>query len=293
MAAEPLIHWVDPIQEFAGFLALFLTVGAVGFREVVLRPLRRSALEAEREFANRSALGAARFACAGAVLSVGLLVIHLPQMAAERHVTMLEMFARDPMLQLQTGMRVMALAGFTLAMARWTWGWPVAALGVVVGLLRWALVGQWARLINPMHALAGGLWIGTLFFVVAAALPHTLRASRPGDPGEALTARLIGAFSPLALVSAAVLALFGVITAWRHLKHLRALWTTPYGVTLLVKLGVVASVLVLGAWNWKRIKPRLGSEGGTRTLQASARVEILVACVVLMVTAVLVSLPSP
>ena len=46
--------------------------------------------------------------------------------------------------------------------------------------------------------------------------------------------------------------LFGVITAWRHLKYLSALWTTPYGYALLLKLALVAAVFSLGAWNWRR-----------------------------------------
>ena len=55
-----------------------------------------------------------------------------------------------------------------------------------------------------------------------------------------MVADLVNAFSSLALVSAGVLATFGVITAWQHLHTLAALWTTPYGVTLIVKLLVVA-----------------------------------------------------
>jgi hypothetical protein len=42
----------------------------------------------------------------------------------------------------------------------------------------------------------------------------------------ALAAEMVNAFSPLALASAAVLAVFGAITAWTHLKVLAALWTT-------------------------------------------------------------------
>jgi len=103
----------------------------------------------------------------------------------------------------------------------------------------------------------------------------------------------VNQFSPLALGSAAVLATFGVITAWRHLKRLDALWTTPYGYALIAKLCVVAGVVALGAWNWRRQKPRLGTEGGAIALKRSARAELALAGVVLVLTAVLVSLPSP
>jgi copper transport protein len=290
---QTLLHWTDPLLELAGFVALFLTVGAVGLRFAVLRTLRHSTLEDERGLAIDAARRAAGFALTGAALSVVLFVRSVPLVAADHHTTAAALLTHDLNVQLQGGLRFVALTGFLLAALGAAWGWPIAALGVVVGLLRAALFAQWLRLINPMHALAGGLWIGTLFYLVVAALPVAMRASRPAARREALTARLIGAFSPLALVAAAVLALFGVITAWRHLKHLHALWSTPYGVTLLIKLGVVAGVAALGAWNWKRVKPRLGAEGGAMILKRSARAEVIVASVVLVVTAVLVSLPSP
>jgi len=102
-----------------------------------------------------------------------------------------------------------------------------------------------------------------------------------------------GRFSPLALTAAGLLAVFGTITAWRHLKKLDALWTTPYGYTLIAKLCVVGGVLALGAWNWRRRKPRMGSEAGAIALRSSATAELALAGVVLVLTSILVSLPSP
>ena len=84
-----------------------------------------------------------------------------------------------------------------------------------------------------------------------------------------------------------------MITAWRHLHRLDALWTTPYGYALIAKLCVVGGVLLLGAYNWRRQSPRLGDEASSRSLQRSATLELLVAAVVLVLTAILVSLPSP
>jgi putative copper export protein len=119
-----------------------------------------------------------------------------------------------------------------------------------------------------------------------------LRRLPPERRGPAV-ARLVHGFSPLALGSVALLATMGVITAWTHLRRLNALWTTPYGWTLIVKLGLVTLVLALGAYNWRRQKPRLGTEAGARGLRGSATGELIVAFVVLLVTSVLVSLPSP
>jgi len=55
----------------------------------------------------------------------------------------------------------------------------------------------------------------------------------------------------------------------------------------------VGVVLALGAWNWRRQKPLLGSEAGAIRLRRTATSELIAAGVVLAVTAILVSLPSP
>jgi putative copper export protein len=58
-------------------------------------------------------------------------------------------------------------------------------------------------------------------------------------------------------------------------------------------LVVVGVVLALGAWNWRRQKPRMGSPEGAVRLRRSATTELMTAGVVLAITAILVSLPSP
>ncbi|HEX2780397.1 MAG TPA: CopD family protein, partial [Gemmatimonadaceae bacterium] len=104
---------------------------------------------------------------------------------------------------------------------------------------------------------------------------------------------MVNGFSPLALVMGGLVVLFGVITAWRHLEPISALWTTPYGWALIAKLVVVAVVFALGAWNWRRQRPALGSDEAARAMRRSATRELAAAGLVLLITAVLVSLPSP
>jgi putative copper export protein len=60
-----------------------------------------------------------------------------------------------------------------------------------------------------------------------------------------------------------------------------------------VKLILVLIVVMLGAWNWRRVRPSLGVEGSEQTIRRSARMELTFAALVLIVTSVLVSLPSP
>ncbi len=59
------------------------------------------------------------------------------------------------------------------------------------------------------------------------------------------------------------------------------------------KLCVVAIVVTLGAWNWRRMAPQLGNEESAMAITRSATAELSFAAVVLAITALLVSLPSP
>jgi putative copper export protein len=77
------------------------------------------------------------------------------------------------------------------------------------------------------------------------------------------------------------------------LHVLSNLWSTPYGVALIIKLLLVAFVFALGAWNWRRQRPTLGSEGAAMSIRRSSTAELTVATLVLIATAIVVSLPSP
>ena len=67
------------------------------------------------------------------------------------------------------------------------------------------------------------------------------------------------------------------------------LWGTRYGITLLVKLGILGVVALTGFYNWWFVQPSLGTDAATVHLRRSARVEVTVAILVLLVTAVLVA----
>jgi putative copper export protein len=171
--------------------------------------------------------------------------------------------------------------------------WILGGLTGAVLVLRTIAAGRWTALVNPLHGAAASLWIGTLFVVVVVGLPAILRSSLPADRRGPLIAELVARFSSLALGAAALLGVTGIITAWRHLKYLAALWTTPYGYAFDAKMCVVLVVVGLGAWNWRRMRPRLGTEAAAHELRRSATAELAFAAVVLVITAVLVSLPTP
>ena len=288
-----LVDWPEPVLELAGFLASFLATGAIGFRFVVIRPwLRRDGADDLNALARRGVRQAAVFGCLGALVVLGLHLNELHAQSVERQVSLGAVIgAKDTPLAL--GLEAAAVVGFLLATVGAGAGWLLAAAGVVLGTFRPAFAGQWLRLVNPIHVLAGGFWIGTLFYVVTAGILPSLRSGLTPERRGPFVRDMVARFSPLALVSAAVLALFGVITAWRHLKTLSALWTTPYGITLIVKLCLVACVLALGAFNFRRQRPLLGTDAGARSLRGSATAELAMATLVLVVTSLLVSMPSP
>ena len=216
----------------------------------------------------------------------------LPRIAARLNTTVIGAVTGNIVPAAWVAFSIIGLVGFALAAVRRPIGWPLAAIGVVGASLREALAGNWLRLVNPIHLLAGGLWIGTLFIMLVAGLSVVLAHERARDR-RTMVVDMVNAFSPLALASAVVLVVFGVATAWRHLKHVEALWSTAYGWALIAKLCFVGVVFALGAWNWRRQRPRLGTDAGAYSIRRSATLELIAAGVVLAVTSILVSLPAP
>jgi copper transport protein len=90
------------------------------------------------------------------------------------------------------------------------------------------------------------------------------------------------------MVSVGFLVLTGGFAAWLHLPAFQALWTTTYGLLLALKLVLAAILILLGALNARILARRLGSIVGARALRRTAMAELLVAQVVLVITAILV-----
>lgn len=142
-----------------------------------------------------------------------------------------------------------------------------------------------ALVADTAHVLAVGAWIGGLALVLR--LEARWRKSGTGT-SSSLLPRLVPAFSPVAMGAVGLLALTGVFAAWTHLEGgFGGLVSTGYGRTLLLKLGLVAVVLALGARNFRILRPRLGTDAGDDAMRRSATQELAVAQVVLVVTALL------
>jgi putative copper export protein len=299
-AAEIHITASDLATEYAGFLAYFGVFGALGFRWLVLR--RTAARQPEigatgspvALLLQSAEIGAARIGVIGAFFMLLNLLMALSARASDKGISFGSAIAAGGGRTMVAFLFIAVfLLSFVLAIRRVRAGWIIAALAGVIYALQGILSGRWTSLVNPLHEVAASLWIGTLFVVVVAGLPAILRSTLSSERRGALVADLIGDFSPVAIGAALLLVITGITTAWRHLKFVAALWTTPYGYALDVKLLLVATVVALGAWNWRRMRPRLGAEQAAHELRRSARAELFFASLVLVVTGVLVSLPSP
>ena len=88
-----------------------------------------------------------------------------------------------------------------------------------------------------------------------------------------------------------VLAATGLVTAVLYLESLSQLWTSWYGRVLVFKVLLFASVGAFGAYNWRRLRPQLGTPSATTALTKSAAIELSLAALVLGITSVLVALP--
>jgi copper transport protein len=141
-----------------------------------------------------------------------------------------------------------------------------------------------ALLADAMHVWAASGWIGGLALVFY--LDRTWRRESPD--ATSLLPALVPAFSVVAMASVGTLALTGTFAAWLHLPSTGSLFSTNYGRTLLLKLGLVGIVLALGGLNYKVLTPRLGTRQGNNQMRKAAAFELLVAQAVLLVTALLV-----
>ena len=302
MQAEPSFQWSQPVREFIGFLSLFLANGAIGFRYAALRKrLTQPRDDLERPLYLTASKHAAGLGLLGTLVQAALLLIQLPQLAQRKHLSVSQLVTTDAPTNARCLLLLLAVAGFALAAtvparparpSRLSVPWLLAAVGLIGAELSPILSGRLEGMVNPVHQLLAGLWLGTLAVLVIAGLAVVLRdASRP-QRGPTV-ADMVNGFSPLALTCGPLLVLTGVITGLMHLHPFSSLWSTPYGYALLIKLCIVAVVFALGAWNWRRQRPRLGSEEAAGLIRRSAVWELTAATVVLIVTSILVSLPAP
>ena len=150
---------------------------------------------------------------------------------------------------------------------------------------------------SVVHVGAFSLWAGGLVALLAAVPAATRELA--GAEKTRLLARVVAGFSGLALWSVAALLATGIAQAVLQLEAWGELVDTGYGRAILVKAGLLAVLIALGAFNRGRVRPRLmalaqddaestGSAGSALRRTLTAEVGLIGA--VLVVTAVLTAL---
>jgi putative copper export protein len=291
-APPPGFDYADAIRQFIQFVGFFLAIGAIGFRFGIVRRVRGMSDEARQILrADKAAL----FGMLGVLLLV-LTTLGGPYLQAiAENKTFAEALPKNTgPFEFKLVMLVVAFIGFAVVRAAPSLGWILATIGVLFTVLQPLYTGRnFSGKVNAVHILAASTWLGTLLVLTIVGIRGVLRSATAGAQRALLVSDLVNSFSPLALTAATIVVITGATTAWLHLKRISALWTTSYGIALLVKLFLVAIVVVLGAWNWRRVRPSLGVEGTEETIRRSATMELTFAGLVLIATAVLVTLPSP
>lgn len=287
----PGFSFTDATTQLVQFIGYFLAIGSIGFRFGIVRRVRGITDEA------RVILRADNAALLGivGVLLVALTLLGGPYIDAVTHSKPFAAALPKNLhpLEFELAMLALALVGFVLVRAAPSLGWILATIGVLFEVLQPLYTDKFSSKVNAVHVLAASTWLGTLLVLAIVGIHGVIRSRATPIQRAVMVSDLVNSFSPLALTAAAIVAITGVTTAWLHLKRISALYTTSYGIALVVKLVFVLSVVVLGAWNWRRVRPSLGHEGSEETIRRSSTMELTFGALVLIATSVLVTLPSP
>ena len=133
----------------------------------------------------------------------------------------------------------------------------------------------WARAFDFAHAMSALLWIGAVIGLVLSA-----RLAGRSAPYR----RLMPRFALVASAMVFVLLATGTLSAFVEIDSADRLTSTRYGVTLLVKLGLVALLLGVAAYNarWGRARLEAGAPGEPRRFIRTASVEVMLGLAVFL-----------
>jgi putative copper resistance protein D len=142
-----------------------------------------------------------------------------------------------------------------------------------------------APLLIALHLVAAAFWVGAL-------APLFIYARQHAPIQVALVA---ARFSRVAVVPVSVLVAAGACVLALLLEHPAALWSSDYGRTACLKLLLVATMLACAAVNKRLLTPRLARNDpyAVRLLRVSITAEMVLAFLILIVTAALTTLYGP
>ncbi|MEU9044912.1 MULTISPECIES: CopD family protein [unclassified Kitasatospora] len=113
---------------------------------------------------------------------------------------------------------------------------------------------RWLDLaLDQVHIVSGTVWLGGLALLVALAGTR----GRLGDGAGLLWADLWRRFGLVAMVCVGAVLVSGLWLSWKHVGSVSQLWTTGYGLALLVKVVLVLGLVAAGAVNQFWLMPRI------------------------------------
>ncbi|HEY8309493.1 MAG TPA: CopD family protein, partial [Gemmatimonadaceae bacterium] len=313
------------IARWLNFVALITLIGVIAFRFLVVPRVKLRAADSDATapeltivtgFAD---LAVRRAASLGLAASITVIVAAVWRLFAERAViggdiTLTTVLHSYWGKVLHVVLVTALVAGIAFLFARRskrargaTGAWIIAAAAAVVLGATSAFSGHaiaapqyrsTSVALDVLHVLAAGGWLGGLFALATVGVPAALSVGNRSEHHAAMpvVARLVSAFSPIALTLAGIVVATGILAAKMRIGSWSALTDSSYGRVLMIKISFVLLVVAGGAFNWRRMRDALaGPSGGSavNTFRRSAWVEIAAGILVIAATAVLVATPPP
>jgi copper transport protein len=279
--AKPVVHWPAVASVARSlFLAGAMVVAGGAIFLLVFHRNDRAAWRRLRPIASMAALGAS----IAAVLSVGLqgaLIAGAGSNAlfngAVWHL------GTESTRGTAAGVAIIGLVLTAFAISRSLRG--LAIVGIATIIASFALSGHAATAMPRyvavpvllLHAACAAFWLGS-FMPLLADLDNRDAA-----------ATIFHRFSWRALVIVPVLLLAGLVLAILQVRNLDALPATNYGITLMLKLALVAMLLTIALVNRRILTPRLaaGRPEAFAWLRVTIRAELVLGFLILVMTAIL------
>ena len=287
----------NSLARAVSFAGILLVIGIVVFNLLVLARCDRIGSELVWRMESRAAtvgVGAGILVIAAAFARISLesrMMSNMPGMESMGVTTMVLHSLWGFGMQLQIVAGALAAIAFSIAIPRVRFAWMLATLAAVGLAFAPALAGHAAASVrfqgmmiftDFLHVVGAASWLGNLACVMLIGVPIIVRADSE-DRWQRVSA-LVNTFSPIALASATVVLLSGVIAAVVHLGEVSALWSTAYGQLLVAKIAVVLVTLAIGAYNFRRVQPQLVGEEGAARLRRSTTLELTAASLIVLIT---------
>jgi copper transport protein len=173
------------------------------------------------------------------------------------------------------GLLVLWWSDGSARLARWNPDFVASIFGVTLALaVEYSGHGGsasqwWGPLLDLTHLLANGIWLGGLFTLAVVIVP-VLRRQQAAER-RAYLATSIPAFSGPALVAVAFVTVTGPLNATVRMTSLAQVWTTGYGIVLMIKSVLFVLMVAISYHHAFRLRPQLTAARGGTTRSTGGR----------------------